>query len=74
MSTTAPTLEEFTWEVQPAAARWVSRTVESLAERNPTIERLERLLREQTGTRLVDWIDHLALDDRKIAVDRTRID
>jgi hypothetical protein len=28
---------------------------------------LERALRERTGTRLVDWIDHLALDTRTLA-------
>jgi hypothetical protein len=67
MSTSAPTLEEFTWEVQPAAARWVAKTVASLAGRNPIISRLERVLRERTGTRLVDWIDHLALDASNVA-------
>jgi hypothetical protein len=67
MSTTATTMEEYTWEVQPAAARWVARTVKSLAGRNPTIERLEHLLRDQTGTRLVDWVDHLAFDGAEFA-------
>lgn len=60
-TTTAPALNEFTWEVQPAAARWVSRIVAEFANRNPTIDRLGRVLREQTGTRLVDWVDHLAI-------------
>jgi hypothetical protein len=67
MSTTAPALEEFTWEVQPAAARWVTRTLKSLTDRNPTIGRLENVLREETGTRLLDWIDHLALASHDIA-------
>jgi hypothetical protein len=71
MSTTSESaLEQFHWEIQPAAARWVSRTVESLAERNPVLGRLGKLLREQTGTRLVDWVDHLALDDRQHALER----
>jgi len=62
MSSNAPALEEFTWEVQPAAAHWVTRAVKSLSDRDPTIARLQCVLREQTGTRLVDWIDHLALE------------
>ncbi len=61
-ATTAPTLNEFTWAVQPAAARWVSRTLAALAQHNPVIDCLGRVLREQTGTRLVDWVDHLAID------------
>ena len=61
-TTTAPALNEFTWEVQPVAAGWVARTVSAIANRNPTIDRLGRVLREQTGTRLVDWVDHLAIN------------
>jgi len=55
--------DQFVWKTQPAAARWVTRAIESLTARNPTIEKLARLLREFTGTRLVDWIDHFALSD-----------
>jgi hypothetical protein len=66
-TTTVPALDEYTWEVQPPAAKWVARTVASLAERNPVIARLERVLLEQTGTRLVDWADHLALESANYA-------
>jgi len=59
-----PVSNEFAWEVQPDAARWVRRMVESLAERNPTIDQLGGMLRDQTGTRLVDWVDHLAIDSK----------
>jgi hypothetical protein len=55
--------DEFVWKTQPAAARWVSRAINSFAARNPTIEKLSHVLRDFTGTRLVDWIDHLALSD-----------
>jgi hypothetical protein len=54
---------EFAWKTQPAAARWVTRAFDSLAERNPVIRKLAYQLREFTGTRLVDWVDHLALSD-----------
>src|SRR3954449_10027428 len=56
--------DEFVWKTQPAAARWVTRALASLAARNPAIERLARNLHDFTGTRLVDWIDHLALSDQ----------
>jgi hypothetical protein len=55
--------DQFAWKTQPAAARWVSRTIESLSARNPIIEKLAHQLRDFTGTRLVDWIDHVALSD-----------
>jgi hypothetical protein len=71
MSTTSESaLQQFHWEVQPAAARWVSRTIEALAGRNRVIGRLGILLREQTGTRLVDWVDHIALDVTEDAIER----
>jgi hypothetical protein len=55
--------DQFAWKTQPAAARWVTRTIESLAARNPFIEKLGRQLHDFTGTRLADWIDHFALSD-----------
>src|SRR5687767_9720620 len=54
---------QFVWETQPLAARWVKRSVAALSARNPIIEKLAYELREFTGTRLVDWIDHLAISD-----------
>jgi len=39
----------------------VSRVVHALGSRNHVIERLGTVLLEQTGTRLVDWVDHLAI-------------
>ncbi len=59
--------EEFTWQPQPAAAGWVERAMAVLAARNPLVERLRQALLDYTGTRLVDWIDHLALDTSEFA-------
>jgi hypothetical protein len=55
---------QFAWKTQPLAARWVTRAIDALAARNPVIQKLAYQLREFTGTRLVDWVDHLALSDR----------
>src|SRR5688572_10567412 len=56
------TRNEFAWEIQPAAARWVRSALDTLAAFNPNIGRLADVLLDFTGTRLVDWLDHLALD------------
>ena len=38
-STVANGQDEFAWKTQPAAARWVTRTIDSFAARNPLIRR-----------------------------------
>jgi hypothetical protein len=55
--------ENIVWETQPAAARWVSRAIATFTARSPVIEKLAAKLHEYTGTRLVDWVDHIALAD-----------
>jgi hypothetical protein len=53
----------FQWECQPAAAALVHELVDDFCHRSPAASALrERLLRE-TGTRLIDWVDHLAVND-----------
>jgi hypothetical protein len=75
MATAAPSaLNEYTWEVQPAAAQWVAAAIADLSKRSPSIERLGRMLYEQTGTRLVDWVDHLALGDESGALEDQLLD
>jgi hypothetical protein len=61
-ATTEIVRSEFAWEIQPAAARWLHSAIDTLAAFNPNIGRLADVLREFTGTRLVDWLDHVALD------------
>jgi hypothetical protein len=55
-------VDDFAWEVQPAAARWLSQVLAALAARSAAISRLDEVLHNFTGTRLVDWVDHIALD------------
>jgi hypothetical protein len=62
---------EYRWEVQPVAAQWIGNVIATLSERDPTIHRLAELLRNETGTRLVDWLDHIALD-RTVLADAVR--
>jgi hypothetical protein len=51
------------WEPQPAGAAWIQRQVARFRELNPVVDQFERLLGKKTGTRLVDWIDHLLVTD-----------
>lgn len=54
-------LTEFTWTPQPATARLIQRLLnESLAGCSFAAELSQRMLNE-TGTRLVDWLDHFGL-------------
>lgn len=52
---------DFAWHPQPAAAQLIDRLLSELADRNAAIARFGRRLRDETGTRLVDWIDHIRL-------------
>lgn len=54
---------EFAWTPQPAAARLVAELVADIERDSPATQRLRGRLREETGTRLEDWIDHLALPE-----------
>lgn len=54
--------QDFVWEVQPAAARWLHSAVASFADKNRLIAALAGALHDRTGTRLVDWLDYLAFD------------
>lgn len=52
----------FAWQVQPLAAKWVKRALNSLIERSLPLHQLSEQMLLVTGTRMVDWIDHLVLD------------
>ena len=54
-------LEAFVWTPQPEAAQFVDQLVESFCAACPPAALLARRLLDETGTRLIDWIDHLGL-------------
>ena len=54
---------ESPWEPQPAGAAWIAKAVAHFRTRHPDVSTLESLLREQTGTRIADWVDHLIVRD-----------
>lgn len=53
-------LQTHPWQPLPDATRLVLGSVDEFCRRCPAAERLGNELREKTGTRLFDWIDHLA--------------
>ncbi|MEZ6063617.1 MAG: hypothetical protein R3C19_24975 [Planctomycetaceae bacterium] len=55
--------EQHSWKTQPRAAAWVRERVDEFLADNPAAAEFQNLLRDETGTRLVDWIDHFELRD-----------
>ncbi|HMP07176.1 MAG TPA: hypothetical protein PJ982_12555, partial [Lacipirellulaceae bacterium] len=51
----------FDWQPQPLAAALVARLLQQCIRDNPQIAQLGRRLRDETGTRLVDWVDVMTL-------------
>ncbi len=49
------------WFVQPAAARLVQDLLDGFLARSPFLTRLRDRMRLETGTRLADWLDFLAI-------------
>jgi hypothetical protein len=54
-------VQEYTWEPQPRAAEYVNRFLAEFCERLPDAGRFARRLLDETGTRLIDWTDHIAV-------------
>ena len=54
-------LTAHTWKPQPEPARLVHRLLNECLEHCPFAARLSHRMLEETGTRLLDWIDHFGL-------------
>jgi len=54
-------MNEYQWSPQPAAAELIQQQFLAIVQSSPAIASLARRMRDETGTRLPDWIDHLAL-------------
>jgi len=52
-------LTAFLWEPQPKAAQLVGKLVDEQCRAFPPAKNLADRLHQETGTRLVDWLDHL---------------
>ena len=56
-------LGDYQWAVQPLAEQIVQDVLEDAARRSPFVAELRRRMRDETGTRLFDWVDHLVVPD-----------
>jgi hypothetical protein len=52
---------EYQWQCHPQATRLINQTVNRLVDAIPFLDNLRSRMLDETGTRLVDWIDHLQL-------------
>lgn len=52
-------LQHFNWQPQPAAQKLVNDLVEDLLARCPAAAALAQKMKTDTGTRFIDWIDHI---------------
>ncbi|HYE19379.1 MAG TPA: hypothetical protein VEA69_13095 [Tepidisphaeraceae bacterium] len=58
------------WERQPAAEQLVRELVDDFLARCPEAATLARRMRDETGTRFVDWVDHICVPDSAGIQDR----
>ena len=56
-------LTDFTWSPQPQAARIVERALDGIVAHSPELAQLGARMLQETGTRLIDWIDHLMISE-----------
>ena len=55
--------QSFTWTTQPAAAQLVHQWLDTFCQASAAASHLAQRLHSETGTRLIDWIDHFAVGD-----------
>ncbi|GIW87575.1 MAG: hypothetical protein KatS3mg108_1899 [Isosphaeraceae bacterium] len=58
---------EFDWRRYPEAASALRRWVEAGITSNPFAATLARRMRDETGTRLVDWLDHVVIHEAAVS-------
>ncbi len=51
----------FDWQVESEAAALLQQLIEPFVDQLPVVKRLSQRMLAETGTRLVDWVDHLAV-------------
>ncbi len=65
-------LEKFQWHPQPEAARLVRSLVDEFLAKNPHAARFARRMKDETGTRFIDWIDHISVSADGPAIDKLK--
>eukprot|EP00456_Euglypha_rotunda_P007731 TRINITY_DN113_c0_g1_i1.p2 TRINITY_DN113_c0_g1~~TRINITY_DN113_c0_g1_i1.p2 ORF type:complete len:148 (-),score=37.87 TRINITY_DN113_c0_g1_i1:25-468(-) len=60
---TLSTLTAFTWSPRPEPAQFVQRLLQECVAQSAFAARLAERMSTETGTRLLDWIDHFGLPE-----------
>lgn len=60
-STSSPSSPEQGWEVQPAAFELIQKILQQACDDCPWLATFQHRMLSETGTRLYDWVDHLAV-------------
>jgi hypothetical protein len=68
-ATKTTALDAFHWERQPQAEQFIRQIVDDFLRRCPLAADVARRMKDQTGTRFIDWIGHITLgpDDPRAA-------
>lgn len=61
-------LKSYHWEPQPAPARLIHQRLNDCLDQSSFGKQLSRRMLTETGTRLLDWIDHFGLPERDVAI------
>lgn len=61
--TNVDALTAFSWSPQPEAAKLVHRLLNECLERSPFAAKLAQRMLDETGTRMLDWIDHFGIGE-----------
>jgi hypothetical protein len=64
--------QAFVWEPQPAAWSLLLELTDNACQMNPQLALLRQQMLDQTGTRLVDWIDHIGASSSQVSDARLR--
>jgi hypothetical protein len=64
MATDTREMLEYQWSTQPEAAALVQEIYDDFLRRSPRTKEFERRLLGETGTRLLDWVDHFSIPRR----------
>jgi hypothetical protein len=57
----SPSSAVFEWHPEPRAAAFVGAALQDSVARSSSLQRLQERLRDETGTRLADWLDQITL-------------
>lgn len=62
--------QDYQWRTEPQAAELVRRSAAGFCEQLPFLNDLSKRMQAETGTRLIDWIDHFQLRDEPHLVEQ----